>query len=245
MENSTEISELPIESTNNKVLIPKCTNSRRSRSSSGSYSRSSKSSSTSREEHSSHRKKSRHRSSRKHKTSRYSRSHSRSPSHDSHRRRRRYFGSREDPQKSRCLGVFGLSMLTSERKLLDLFTRFGELDRVSVVYDAKTGRSRGFAFVYYKYSEHASLARSECNGILIDEKRIRVDYSITQRAHTPTPGVYMGSHSGRNRSRSRDHSHRRQRHHHRRTSSENGHHSSHRHRHHRDSVYGYSRSRSR
>ncbi|CAO1416262.1 unnamed protein product [Diamesa serratosioi] len=243
MENSTELSVLPIESTINKVVTPKCTNKRRSRSSSGSYSRSS---SSSRDEHNYLRKKSRHhRSSRRHNTSRYSRSHSRSPSHNSHRRRR-YFGSREDPQKSRCLGVFGLCMLTSERKLLELFTRFGELDRVSVVYDAKTGRSRGFAFVYYKHSEHASLARSECNGILIDEKRIRVDYSITQRAHTPTPGVYMGSQSGRNRSRSRDHSRRRHRHRHRhhRTSSDDRYHSSQRH-HHKDSGYGYSRSRSR
>lgn len=26
----------------------------------------------------------------------------------------------------------------------------------------------------------------------IDGRRIRVDFSITQRAHTPTPGIYMG-----------------------------------------------------
>lgn len=242
MENQAEISELSTEITNSEVITPKCMKTRRSRSSSGSYSRSSKSSYTSPEPNY-HRKKShRHRSSRKHKTSRHSRSHSRSQSYGSHRRRR-YLGSREDPQKSRCLGVFGLSMLTSERKLVDLFTRFGETERVSVVYDAKTGRSRGFAFVYYKHSEHASLARSECNGILMDEKRIRVDYSITQRAHTPTPGVYMGSHSGRNRSRSRDHSRRGYHHRHRRTSSEDRYHSS-RH-HHRSSGYAYSRSRSR
>lgn len=240
IEKQAELSELPTEITTNKVLTPKSIKVRRSRSSSGSYSRSSKSSSKSRDEKPYRKKSHRHRSAKKHKTSRYSRSHSRSPSYSSHRRRR-YFGSREDPQKSRCLGVFGLSMLTSERKLVDLFSRFGEMERVSVVYDAKTGRSRGFAFVYYKHNEHASSARSECNGILIDEKRIRVDYSITQRAHTPTPGVYMGSHSGRNRSRSRDPS--RRRHRHRRASSEDRYHSS-RH-HHRDSGYGYSRSRSR
>ncbi len=26
----------------------------------------------------------------------------------------------------------------------------------------------------------------------VDGRRIRVDYSITKRPHTPTPGVYMG-----------------------------------------------------
>ena len=35
-------------------------------------------------------------------------------------------------------------------------------------------------------------AKEQCNGIDIDGRKIRVDYSITKRAHTPTPGVYMG-----------------------------------------------------
>ena len=30
------------------------------------------------------------------------------------------------------------------------------------------------------------------SGMELDGRRLRVDYSITQRAHTPTPGVYMG-----------------------------------------------------
>ena len=35
-------------------------------------------------------------------------------------------------------------------------------------------------------------AKENCNGLELDGRRIRVDYSITKRAHTPTPGVYMG-----------------------------------------------------
>ena len=30
------------------------------------------------------------------------------------------------------------------------------------------------------------------NGIDIDDRKIRVDYSVTHRPHTPTPGEYMG-----------------------------------------------------
>ena len=42
----------------------------------------------------------------------------------------------------------------------------------------------------------------------IDGRKIRVDYSITKRAHTPTPGVYMGkptksSYDDRDRDRNR------------------------------------------
>lgn len=35
-------------------------------------------------------------------------------------------------------------------------------------------------------------AKDRCTGIEIDGRRIRVDYSITERAHTPTPGIYLG-----------------------------------------------------
>lgn len=34
--------------------------------------------------------------------------------------------------------------------------------------------------------------KEETSGLELDGRRVRVDYSITQRAHTPTPGVYMG-----------------------------------------------------
>ncbi|KAM5157500.1 transformer-2 protein homolog alpha-like [Mantella aurantiaca] len=46
-------------------------------------------------------------------------------------------------------------------------------------------------------------AMEHANGMELDGRRIRVDYSITKRAHTPTPGIYMGrpthSSSGRRR----------------------------------------------
>jgi len=35
-------------------------------------------------------------------------------------------------------------------------------------------------------------AKEMAPGTEIDGRKIRVDYSITQRAHTPTPGVYLG-----------------------------------------------------
>ncbi|ETE68860.1 Transformer-2 protein-like alpha, partial [Ophiophagus hannah] len=35
-------------------------------------------------------------------------------------------------------------------------------------------------------------AMEHANGMELDGRRIRVDYSITKRAHTPTPGIYMG-----------------------------------------------------
>merc|ERR1719402_939068 len=73
--------------------------------------------------------------------------------------RRRHDGNRENPDKSKCLGVFGLSLYTTERELEKEFGKFGPLERVQVD---------------------------------MDGRKIRVDFSITKRAHTPTPGMYMG-----------------------------------------------------
>lgn len=106
--------------------------------------------------------------------------------------RRRHVGSRDNPNTSRCLGVFGLSLYTQERDLKEVFSKYGPLEDVQVVYDAQSGRSRGFAFVYFESVDDAKAAKDRCNGLEIDGRKIRVDYSITQRAHTPTPGIYMG-----------------------------------------------------
>ncbi|RZC41843.1 serine hydrolase [Asbolus verrucosus] len=145
-----------------------------------------------------YRSRSRSRSDRRYKSSRYSHSHSRSPgdrrslSHSPMSSRRRHMGTRDNPKPSRCLGVFGLSVYTTEDELYHIFSKYGPLERVQVVIDAKTGRSRGFSFVYFENTEDAKVAKDQCTGMKINGKNIRVDYSITERAHTPTPGIYMG-----------------------------------------------------
>ncbi|XP_014774693.1 transformer-2 protein homolog beta [Octopus bimaculoides] len=134
-----------------------------------------------------------------------SRSRSRSRSRSKHRHRRsysrssvkpyyflHYFSFQDNPEPSRCLGVFGLSLYTQERDLREVFTRYGPVEDVQVVYDRQSGRSRGFAFVYFRATHNAMEAKDRCNGIEVDGRRIRVDYSITERAHTPTPGIYLG-----------------------------------------------------
>ncbi|XP_018577129.1 transformer-2 protein homolog beta isoform X4 [Anoplophora glabripennis] len=106
--------------------------------------------------------------------------------------RRRHMGTRDNPKPSRCLGVFGLSVYTTEDELYHIMSKYGPVERVQVVIDAKTGRSRGFSFVYFESTEDAKVAKEQCSGMKINGKNIRVDYSITERAHTPTPGIYMG-----------------------------------------------------
>ena len=115
--------------------------------------------------------------------------------------RRRHHGNREEPEPNKCLGVFGLSLYTTERELEKEFSKFGSLEKCQVVLDGHSGRSRGFAFVYYENIEDSTEARNEMNGTELDGRKIRVDYSITKRPHTPTPGMYMGRPTERERDR--------------------------------------------
>lgn len=70
--------------------------------------------------------------------------------------RRRHVGNRENPPEGRCLGIFGLSIYTQERDLKDVFSKYGPIEDVQIVYDAQTGRSRGFAFVYFEDKNDAN-----------------------------------------------------------------------------------------
>jgi RNA recognition motif-containing protein len=56
----------------------------------------------------------------------------------------------------------------------------------------QTGRSRGFGFCYFRKTSDAEKAREAMNGMELQGRKIRVDFSVTRRAHTPTPGRYMG-----------------------------------------------------
>jgi len=76
--------------------------------------------------------------------------------------------------------------------LEDIYAKHGTLEKVTIVQDHRTGRSRGFGFVTYADPESASKAIEATNGMDIDGRNVRVDFSMTRRPHTPTPGEYMG-----------------------------------------------------
>lgn len=56
----------------------------------------------------------------------------------------------------------------------------------------QTARSRGFGFVTMSTVEEATECIERLNGLELNGRRMRVDYSTTHRPHDPTPGAYMG-----------------------------------------------------
>lgn len=75
-------------------------------------------------------------------------------------------GSSTQYDKFAPTGVFfkGLSQSTSEASLKAAFAHFGEVNRVKLISDRKTGQSLGYACVWFNSEESAQLAVEEMNG---------------------------------------------------------------------------------
>ena len=71
--------------------------------------------------------------------------------------------------------VGNLSFSVGEAQLQELFGQKGTVDSVTVMRDANTGRSRGFAFVNMATEEEAKKAIEELNGYLLDERSLTVN----------------------------------------------------------------------
>jgi len=73
------------------------------------------------------------------------------------------------------LFVGSLSWDTNDSKLLQAFSRFGEITEAKVITDRDSGRSRGFGFVSFEDDEAADRAIAALNGTDLDGRTIKVN----------------------------------------------------------------------
>jgi RNA recognition motif-containing protein len=71
--------------------------------------------------------------------------------------------------------VGNLDFGATESSLRSLFEPYGAVDRVNVVTDRDTGRSRGFAFVEMSDSAQADQAIAALNGTELDGRALNVN----------------------------------------------------------------------
>jgi len=71
--------------------------------------------------------------------------------------------------------VGNLSFNTNEDELRQLFEPYGQVDRVSILTDRDTGRSRGFGFVEMSSNEDGDKAIAALNGQQIGGRTINVN----------------------------------------------------------------------
>ncbi|KAG6595304.1 Organelle RRM domain-containing protein 2, mitochondrial [Cucurbita argyrosperma subsp. argyrosperma] len=85
------------------------------------------------------------------------------------------------------LFISGLSRLTTDEKLQEAFTSFGQLVEAKVITDRATGRSKGFGFVTYSTIEEAEKAREGMNAKFLDGWVIFVDPAKPREPRPPPP----------------------------------------------------------
>jgi RNA recognition motif-containing protein len=71
--------------------------------------------------------------------------------------------------------VGNLSSQTTEQELSALFSPFGVVESIKIIYDNYTGRSKGFGFVEMPDNTHAANAIKELNDTVVDRQTIVVN----------------------------------------------------------------------
>jgi len=71
--------------------------------------------------------------------------------------------------------VGNLDFNTSEDELRHLFEAYGQVDRVSIMTDRDTGRSRGFGFVEMTNAEDGEKAIAALNGSPVGGRKLNVN----------------------------------------------------------------------
>lgn len=93
--------------------------------------------------------------------------------------------------------VGNLDFNVSEDELRNLFATYGQVDRVSILTDRETGRSRGFGFVEMVNAEEGDKAIAELNGTQLGGRKLNVN-----EARPKADRAGMGGGGGRGRERS-------------------------------------------
>jgi len=86
---------------------------------------------------------------------------------------------------SKKLFVGGLSWGTTDDRLKEAFSRFGEVIEAKIINDRETGRSRGFGFVTFADPKAADAAIAGLDGQELDGRSIRVNEAQAQQRRGP------------------------------------------------------------
>ncbi|KAK4387729.1 Serine/arginine-rich splicing factor SC35 [Sesamum angolense] len=121
-----------------------------------------------------------------------------------------------DIRDTYSLLVLNITFRTTADDLFPLFDKYGKVVDVFIPRDRRTGDSRGFAFVRYKYQDEAQKAVEKLDGKVVDGREIMVQFAKygpnAERIHKGRIEEPVYRARGRSRSRSprpRDREHRR------------------------------------
>eukprot|EP01156_Anaeramoeba_ignava_P014104 Anaeramoba_ignava/a608257_411.p1 GENE.a608257_411~~a608257_411.p1 ORF type:complete len:355 (-),score=122.80 a608257_411:138-1202(-) len=84
--------------------------------------------------------------------------------------------SQEMPE-DRCLFVGDLSRNVTDTELKNIFSKFGELEKIDIKKDRNTGNNLGYGFVHFKFHKDAEKAKKGLNQSVIGDRKIRIGWA--------------------------------------------------------------------
>ncbi|CAN6460949.1 unnamed protein product [Victoria cruziana] len=111
-----------------------------------------------------------------------------------------------DIRDTYSLLVLNITFRTTADDLFPLFDRYGKVVDIFIPRDKRTGESRGFAFVRYKYADEAQMAVDRLDGRTVDGREIMVQFAKygpnAERIHKGRIVEFFPKSRGRSRSHS-------------------------------------------
>ncbi|XP_015669152.1 U11/U12 small nuclear ribonucleoprotein 35 kDa protein [Protobothrops mucrosquamatus] len=98
------------------------------------------------------------------------------------------------------LFVARLNLQTTEEKLREVFSRYGEIRKIRLVRDLVSGFSKGYAFIEYKEERALLKAHRDANKLIIDQREIFVDFELERSLKGWIPRRLGGGFGGKKES---------------------------------------------
>jgi len=98
------------------------------------------------------------------------------------------------PPPTGALYVGGIFLDTTESELHQLFSAYGNVKKVEIVLDKKSGVNAGYGFVFFETEEAARrLVQNEAGNIKLKERKLKIALKKTEiTKHSPTRTLYVG-----------------------------------------------------
>ncbi|XP_061817641.1 U11/U12 small nuclear ribonucleoprotein 35 kDa protein [Nerophis lumbriciformis] len=98
------------------------------------------------------------------------------------------------------LFVSRLNPQTTEDKLQQVFSKFGDIKRLRLLRDIVTGFSKRYAFIEYKEERAVLRARRDANKLLVDQHEVFVDFELERTLKGWVPRRLGGGQGGKKES---------------------------------------------
>ncbi|KAK2828633.1 hypothetical protein Q5P01_019667 [Channa striata] len=107
-------------------------------------------------------------------------------------------GVRGDPLLT--LFVARLNPQTTEDKVYQVFSKYGDIQQLRLVRDIVTGFSKGYAFIEYKEERSVVRARRDANKLVVDQHEVFVDFEQERSLKGWVPRRLGGGQGGKKES---------------------------------------------